>query len=99
MALPTSPDLSRPGSVQAGTVGRPDPSLLPSAYDLLDWLQREETHLQANPGTDESLRRSLVTVLAHIALTYWLDPDDSGMEQRPGARTSYHAERRPAGHV
>jgi hypothetical protein len=54
-----------------------------------------EDHLTASPGTDEPLRRSLVTVLAHIAGTYWLDPADEGMELRPGAQPSHHAEARP----
>ena len=97
MAATTGPVLTRPGTVQAGQarpVPQPDPSLLPSAYDLLAWLQREEDHLEANPGSDESLRRSLVVVLAHIAGTYWLDPADEGMERRPGAQPSYHAEAR-----
>lgn len=98
MATALTSGVSRPGIDQAGTVRpapRPDPSLLPSAYDLLAWLQREEDHLEANPGTNEPLRRSLVTVLAHIAGTYWLDPADEGMELRPGAAPSHHAEARP----
>jgi hypothetical protein len=95
MVAPLTAGVSRPGTSQAATPGRADPSLLPSAYDLLAWLQHEEDHLEANPGRNEPLRRSLVTVLAHIAGTYWLDPADEGMELRPGAQPSHHSKARP----
>jgi hypothetical protein len=64
--------------------------LLPSAYDLLSWLDKEQDYLSAHPGLDDGLHRSLVEVTAHIAASYWADPNDEGLKQRPDALPGYH---------